>query len=63
MDYFPATLYQKQMVQFWPVIDDKLRKGRKYQITEKNLTGCFKNFVFSLSGVLQQYVNWPAFKF
>jgi hypothetical protein len=35
MDYFPATLYQKQMVQFWPVIDDKLRKGRKWQMKKK----------------------------
>ena len=26
MDYFPATIYTK-MVEFWPVIDDRLRKG------------------------------------
>jgi len=29
MDYFPATLYQKQ-IQFWPLIDDKLRQGKHH---------------------------------
>ena len=28
MDYFPVTIYQKQ-VQFWPVIDNKLRQGEE----------------------------------
>ena len=63
MDYFPSTLYQKQ-VQFWPVIDDRLRKGNfcswnvhqqiyTYKFTYENWIAMVMAIIISSSGLFQ----------
>ncbi len=44
MDYFPASIYAgRDGTKFWPLIDDRLRKG------EKKLY--FDNFIFFFLGI------------
>lgn len=38
MDYFPVTLYQKH-IQFWPLIDNKLRQGEQKSILMSSRNG------------------------